>query len=181
MLAVYVASLVLALGILGVQIASGGHDVDSGDVDGHDGDSHGGVGTFVTSVRFWSFTLLGLGLVGTPLHLFGLLGAIPTAVLAVLAGTGSGVLAQTVVKRMLGRDASSHASAGDVVGKVGRVVVPLVPGGKGKVRVELKGSFVDVAARADVTLQGGETVLVLAFEDDVAVVEKAPGELGPSL
>jgi len=181
-LVVYVGSLVIALGILGIQIASGGHDVDAGGVDAHgDGDSTheaGAFGTFVTSIRFWTFVLLGIGLVGTPLHLFDLASPVFAAILAATAGVGSGVFAQTVVKRILGRDASSHGSSSDVVGKLGKVVVPCVPGGRGKVRVELKGSFVDLAARSEVTLDSGESVLVVALEDTDAIVEKAPRELG---
>jgi membrane protein implicated in regulation of membrane protease activity len=59
-----------------------------------------------------------------------------------LAGFGS-----TEVVRRLSADTSGAApESKDYIGKSARVVVPVRPGGVGKVRLELKGTTVDVLA-----------------------------------
>ena len=75
---------------------------------------------------------------------------------------------------MSSRPSSSHAGAKDVVGRVGRVIVPLVPGGLGKVRVDIKGAEVDYVARCKETVAAGEAVIVEESEEGEVVVSRAP-------
>lgn len=189
MLGLYIGALVLGGGILLAQALLGGSDA-SGDAglsdasaDSPDGDLGGFQGlpvlTFLASVRFWSFAALAFGMVGTLLTVFGLAGA--TAVLALAAGSGlaSGATAVVVIRKVLGRPSTSHATAHDLVGRVARVLVPVVPGGRGKIRVAARGSYVDLLARSEETIEAGETVIVTAYEGMDAVVVRAPQELAP--
>ncbi len=187
MLSVYLAALVASLGAFAIQLLGGHHDAGgAGGGGGHDA-AHGGgdqaagheasAWTLVASVRFWSFALLAFGLVGTLLTLLGLAGGALGAGLASVAGLGSGFFATSVIRRLTVRPATSHAGARDVVGRVGRVVVPLVPGGLGKVRVEVKGTQADYVARAKEALETGEAVLVEDYAEDAVVVSRAPREL----
>ncbi len=178
MLSVYLAALVAALGAFGVQLGFGHHDASGA---GHV--SHGGVDheasawSLIASLRFWCFALLAFGLVGSALTLLGLAGVTVTAGLATASGVGSGFFAATVVSRLTSRPSSSHATAIDAVGRVGRVIVPLVPGGHGKVRVEMKGAFVDYSATAREAVAADEAVIVEESDGSEVVVSRAPKEL----
>ena len=114
----YLFSLVVALGVLLVQIAMGGKgDADGGhgDASGHDdapgngaprslakdvtaeGDAQdtpdaSGILAFFLSLRFWIFSALGFGLSGSLLTLFGLAGPIVVFVLAASSGLVFGAL-----------------------------------------------------------------------------------------
>jgi membrane protein implicated in regulation of membrane protease activity len=123
------------------------------------------------------FALLAFGRVGTALTLFGLAGSLWTALVATGSGLGSGFFAASVIRRLTARPATSHASAHDVVGRVGRVIVPLVPGGQGKVRVEVKGALLDYVARSKETVEAGETIVVEEASEGEVVVSRAPKEL----
>jgi membrane protein implicated in regulation of membrane protease activity len=185
----YVAALVAALGAFAIQFFSGGHDAGGGGhdagADGHDathGDSSdqahdASAWSLVASVRFWSFGLLAFGMVGTALTALQLAGATVTTVIAVVSGLGSGFFAAGVIRRLSSHPSSSHAGAKDVVGRVGRVIVPLVPGGLGKVRVDIKGAEVDYVARCNETVGAGEAVIVEESEEGEVVVSRAPKEL----
>jgi membrane protein implicated in regulation of membrane protease activity len=173
---VYIAALVAALGVVALQIFSGHGDTAGHDVHGADHDNDG-FGTFFASLRFWSFLLLAFGLVGTMLTLFHLAGPIVTFVLALGSGAISGVFAVSVIRRLLTKSASSNVRVDDVIGKIGRVIVPLATAGRGKVRVEIKGSMVDYVARADESLDEGESIIVEEVDGSEVVVIRAPKEL----
>jgi membrane protein implicated in regulation of membrane protease activity len=179
MLALYLAALVLAVGTFAVQFLFGHHDAAGLTHDvAHDAD-HDSAWTLVASVRFWTFALLAFGLVGTLLTVFGLSEKLLTLGLAVGSGAASGLFAASVIRR-LGRQAqSSHVTAGDVVGRVGRVVVPLDAGASGKVRIEIKGSSVDYVARSREVLAVEEAVIVEECSEGEVVVSRAPRELKP--
>jgi membrane protein implicated in regulation of membrane protease activity len=177
----YLAALVAALGAFGVQLVFGHHDAGADQDVSHGGGGHehdSSAWSLVASVRFWSFALLAFGLVGTMLTLFGLAGSLVTALLSVASGAASGVFAVTVIRRLTYRPASSHASGGDVVGRLGRMLVPFDEKGRGKVRVEIKGSFVDYAARAKEPIDAQDAVVVEEFDGQgEVVVSRAPKEL----
>jgi membrane protein implicated in regulation of membrane protease activity len=178
----YLAALVAALGAFAVQLLGGHHDVGGGHDVSHGSGSHeheASTWSLIASVRFWSFSLLAFGLVGTALTALGLAGAVVTAVLATASGVGSGAFAASVIQNLMSRPATSHVASSDVVGRVGRVLVPLVPGGRGKVRVELKGAVVDYVARSRETVETGEAVLVEEADEGEIVVSRAPKELAP--
>src|SRR5215467_3634077 len=95
MLVLYVGALILAVGVLALQLFMGHHggaDADAGahDASGHDADHDTTFWTFVASVRFWTFALLAFGLVGTMLTLFGFAGPLAAALLASGTGVASG-------------------------------------------------------------------------------------------
>ena len=154
MIALYLAALVVAIGALVGQLAFGHHDADASGMlsvdsstDAHAPEGAQGelavLGTTIASVRFWAFALLAFGMVGSALTLFDLAGATVTMMLAAISGVAAGTFAVTVVRQMVMRATSSHATASEFVGKLGRVIVPLVPGGRGKVRVQVRGTYVD--------------------------------------
>jgi membrane protein implicated in regulation of membrane protease activity len=177
-LSVFVAALVIGLGTLLVQLL-GGHDAGH-DVGGHDADGgHDGPLLFLASIRFWAFALLAFGLVGTMLLAFGFAGKLESAIIAGVAGLASGFVAHTVVRRLQGPGTSSVASSKDVIGRVGRVIVPPSTETRGKVRVSVRGSFVDYVARSTDTLEADEAVVVEEMEEGEVVVSRAPKELTP--
>ena len=180
MLALYLGALVVGASVIGVQ-AFAGHDADAS---GHDV-SHGGHDSppwaLLLSLRFWSFGLLAFGLAGTLLSMLGLAGvAVVLAVSAVL-GVASGAGATTVIRRMTQKAPMSQVLPAEVVGKVGRVLVPLAggAGGRGKIRVELRGQIVDYVATSDEPLVADDVVVIDAFDGREVSVSKAPKELGP--
>lgn len=179
MLTAYVVTLVAGLAILIVQLAAG-HDSDLGGHDAaidHATDHDGAPWMIVASLRFWSFALLAFGLVGTLLHLFGLAGTVLTLCLALGSGVASGVFAVTVIRRLLTRAPSSNVSRGEVVGRMARVIVPIDGAAPGKVRVELKGTWIDLVARSREPIAAGEAVIVEETAEGEVLVSKAPREL----
>jgi membrane protein implicated in regulation of membrane protease activity len=179
-LPLYVASLLVGLGVLAVQLAvghdsGGGHEVHHGDA-GHELTPF----TIIASVRFWAFALLAFGLVGTLLTWLGFATGLVAFVVAAAAGGVSGVFAVTVVSRLLTRSPQSMSSYADARGRVGRVVVPITAERPGKVRVEAKGAAVDLIARAREPLGAGEPVVIEEVTSDgEAQVSRAPKELAP--
>lgn len=190
---VYLASLVVGLGILLVQVALGGrgtgHEVgdvvgDTGDTGpahdltkvGHAGDN--GPLAVVLSFRFWVFALLAFGLSGSLLHFLDLAGSFATAIIAGAAGIGSGAFASLVVRAVTRSSASSSVSLNDAVGREARVVVACSKGRAGQVRIELRGQSVDLMASTDEDeLARGEAVLIEEVRDGVAQVSRRPREL----
>ena len=177
MLSVFVAALVIGLGTLLVQLL-GGHDTGH-DVGGHDAGGHDGPLLFLASIRFWAFALLSFGLVGTMLLAFGFAGPIVALIISIVSGLASGFVAHTVVRRLQGPGTSSVASSTDVIGQVGRVIVPPSTETRGKVRVSVRGSFVDYVARSTETLEADEAVVVEEMDGGEVVVSRAPKELTP--
>jgi membrane protein implicated in regulation of membrane protease activity len=145
-------------------------DVDA-DMDGH----LGGIGDALSgwlpfaSMRFWIFFLAFFGLTGT---LLSTLGSVSSAV---LAGTISGVrgylcgLGTTkAIKKLQAAEIDSSIRETDYLGTQGRVVVPISGGELGKIRLELKGSIVEVLARTDdaTDLGIGSPVIVYSTDED---------------
>jgi membrane protein implicated in regulation of membrane protease activity len=176
---VYIGALILAGGVLGAQLAFGHHSADTDGEAAIEHDADTSLWTFIGSLRFWMFALLAFGLVGTLITLFGFAGPGTTGAIAAIAGVLSGAFAVAVIRRLSSRGQSSHASMSDVVGQIGRVIVPMDPQTPGKIRVEIMGSKVDCVARADEAIAEGEMVVVEEMVEGRAVVSKAPKELGP--
>src|SRR5215213_4528186 len=98
----YIAALIIGLGVLSLSFFLGGHDGDgsvdgdgdaaAGDADAHaehdHGDSHGHAGAgaiaIFLSLRFWTFGLLAFGLVGSILHFLHLTSGLITPLAAAL-------------------------------------------------------------------------------------------------
>ncbi|MCA9639590.1 MAG: NfeD family protein, partial [Myxococcales bacterium] len=91
------------------------------------------------------------------------------------------------VFRALGRaQTTSGGTARDAVGQVGKVLVPCSKGGRGKVRIELRGQTVDFMVTTDEeALAAGDLVLVEDVDTSggntggVLQVSRAPAEYLP--
>jgi membrane protein implicated in regulation of membrane protease activity len=167
-------------------------DADAeGELDGdHDqGDQHhgadkehdfgiGGLVALFLSVRFWVFGALGFGLSGTLLTYLTSVGAVATFATAMILGIGSG-LSAALAFRLLRRIASGAAEeASEAVGRVGRVIVPVDPAAKGKIRIELRGQSHDmVATTTGLRIERGDIVVIEDIEGEIAQVSRAPEEL----
>lgn len=194
---VYLASLVIGLGILLVQVALGGRDGEHGlghmtghaggaPADpaaghellkgGHPGDD--GPLAVVLSFRFWIFALLGFGLSGSLLHFLSLAGTGAAALLAIATGIASGTFAGLVVRAVARSSASSSANLSEAVGREARVLVACARGRTGQVRIALRGQSVDLLASTDEeSIARGEPVLIEDVRDGVAQVSRRPREL----
>jgi membrane protein implicated in regulation of membrane protease activity len=194
---VYLAALVIGLGILLVQVAFGGRDGEhglghaAGPVDGAAGDASGedhplkaghpgddGPLAVVFSFRFWIFAFLGFGLSGSLLHFLNLAGAGAVAILASAAGIGSGAFASLVVRAVTRSSASSSVNLSEAVGREARVLVTCEKGRTGQVRIALRGQSVDLLATTDEEdIARGEPVLIEDVRDGVAQISRRPREL----
>src|SRR5688572_15274706 len=189
----FVAALVFGAGALGVQLFMGG-DSGHGDGGGHDahpalqdgdhdhgGGSHGGLASaalVVLSLRFWVFAAFAFGLTGTVIRVLGLASPLLALLLAVLVGFGSGALAVWVFRALARSESSSAVASDDLIGQLGRVLVPLAPGATGKVRLDLRGQAVDMLATTDdASIGAGELVLVESVREHVLHVSRPPAEL----
>lgn len=192
----YVAALILGLGTIVVQLVmsgSDGGDVDGDvhvdgdidadsvelDADGHDA-GHAGdadIASIFLSLRFWTFALCAFGMVGSLLHFTGLAGFVVTLVTALALGLVSGLAASWTFRALARGTTSSGATASDAIGTVGRVLVPVEKGKRGKIRIELRGQTIDyLATTDDAALGPGDKVLVEEVRENVAHVSAAPVE-----
>lgn len=196
---VYLAALIIGFGTIALQLAMGGDshgDAEVGggadahlDADAHVDAEHGhgdhghGDGGFLPiflSLRFWTFTFLAFGLSGSLVHYLDLASSIVTLGMAIGLGLGAGVLASLTFRALSRSEANSGATERDAVGQVGRVLLPLGKGARGKVRIELKGQTVDyVATTDDDRLEAGQMVMIEEMRDTTAHVSRAPAELLP--
>lgn len=191
---IYLAALVIGVGTIAVQLLFAGKgdgaeldgaDADGGDADGDadaDGHVHGDAGLmpFLLSLRFWTFFLLAFGMVGTLLHVFQLASSWLTPILAVVMGAGSGALATWTFRALKRAETTSAASPRDTVGQVGKVLLPVNPGSRGKVRIELRGQSLDlIATTEDEGFASGELVMVEELDGQVVRVSRAPQEFLP--
>jgi hypothetical protein len=66
------------------------------------------------------------------------------------------------------------------VGTVGKVLLPLGKGARGKIRIQLKGQTVDfVATTDDEQIESGQLVMIEEMRETTAHVSRAPVELLP--
>jgi membrane protein implicated in regulation of membrane protease activity len=198
---VYLFALVVALGVLLLQILMGGRGGGHHGDFGHAAQMHAGGGhahgshahaqkqgaddgepafwTLLLSLRFWLFAALGFGLSGSLLHLFALASPAGTVFIASGAGLASGLFASMAFRALRRGSAGTEARSSAAVGKLGRVVVACGKGLTGQIRVELAGSSVDMMATTDDdAIPRGESVLVEDLREGIAHVSRRPGELG---
>lgn len=192
----YLAALIVGFGTIALQLVMGGdHDAEAGGggdadadagADHGDGDhgdhAHGEVGflPIFLSLRFWTFTLLAFGLFGSLVHYLDLANALVTLVIAAGLGLGSGLLASLTFRALAKSEASSGATDRDAVGQVGKVMIPLGKGARGKIRIELKGQTVDYVATTDEEeLEAGQLVMIEEMRETTAHVSRAPAEVLP--
>jgi membrane protein implicated in regulation of membrane protease activity len=72
---------------------------------------------------------------------------------------------------------TSNVISTEVVGKIGRVLVPTDGASRGKVRVEVKGQLVDYVAASSEQLDQDDVVVVEDYDGGQVRVSKAPKEL----
>ena len=180
---VYFGALIVALGVLVLQLAlshsGGSHGLAEAHVD-QAGDTPGGsdIVASVLSTRFWVFATLGFGLSGFLLHVLALASVALTAGLAVGMGLGSGAFAAYAFRFVARNQVSSSVNVSTAVGRVGRVLVACTREQMGQIRVDLKGQSVDLLATTDdAEIPRGASVLVVDVRESVAHVSRAPAEL----
>lgn len=175
MLHVYLAALGFGGTLLAASLVMGGKDtgadqlsVDQGSGAGGDHAGHGSAGgealwSVARSLRFWTFLFAFGGGVGALLTALDAANAVIVAFAAGAVGLAAAVLATTVMRATSG-GASSAVGASELAGATGVVVVPIVAGGVGKIRVEAKGRAIDLIAETDdeAGLPSGAEVLVVS-------------------
>jgi membrane protein implicated in regulation of membrane protease activity len=182
----YLFSLVAGGILLGSSILLGGH----GDADAHAQLGHGsgpvpegagdaaGVESFLASllsVRFWTFFAAFFGLTGIVFEMFGLSPwSWLTAALSAVMGSIAGGSAVFLVKKLANDQTNSAVKSSDYVGKTGRVMVGFGPGQVGKVRIEVKGSTIDVLAAPveDGSFGAKDEVIVVEMDGNRAKVAR---------
>jgi hypothetical protein len=129
------------------------------------------------SMRFWTFALASFGLTGTLLTWIGV-PAVITAALATMMGIGLGLGAAWMFRTLSRSQVSAKTSLNQIRGVHGTVLLPIRPGGTGKIRMLIDEQAVDVLARTSMTstMQSKSTVLVVNVEDGIANVTCLPGE-----
>jgi len=171
---VYAVALVVGGGIVLLQVLAGAdHHIGTADasLDAH----HAPTGPGLLSTRSITFAVFAFGLVGTPLHAFGL--ASPTVVLAVAAASGvvAGLVAGLAFRALGHGGASGEAAFHEAKGQRARVLVPCARARRGKIRARIKGQLVDMMATTDEPqIAAGREVLIVDIHDDVAHVVTAP-------
>lgn len=177
----YLAALIVGFGTIALQLLMGGAgdadadaggdadadtDVDHGDVDhgdghGEHGHADGGFLPIFLSLRFWTFSFLAFGLSGSMLHFLNWASSTTTLIVALSLGLLSGIGVSWVFRALGRAQTTSGGTARDAVGQVGKVLVPCSKGGRGKVRIELRGQTVDFMVTTDEeALAAGDLVLV---------------------
>ncbi|MFQ3676590.1 MAG: NfeD family protein [Fimbriimonadaceae bacterium] len=196
MLFVYILSLVIGGGLIALSLLGsfGGHgaDADVGAGDGIDGGVSGDGGTDgidhagdhgdggfhehlwlpFFSIRFWTYFAFVFGASGLLLSLFRASAEPLTLILSMGAAVGMGLLVAYLMRWIRSNEADGSARLDDVLGRVGRVTVPIREGQTGRIRVNVKGDEIDYLALADQsgTFDEGEEVIVVGVEGNQARV-----------
>jgi membrane protein implicated in regulation of membrane protease activity len=187
---VYVGSLLFGGVLIAASFFGAGHDADvhaggdsgHGSGDGHD-QSQASAILSLFGLRFWSFGAAFFGLTGVALHV---IGGPALAVAAPLIAGGVGVaagLGASTAFRALARDTIGQVKgASALVGREGRLLLPVARTQRGKVRMPVPGGgHVDLLAESDDddALDAGVEVLIVEVRGNVAIVERAPAALPP--
>jgi membrane protein implicated in regulation of membrane protease activity len=145
---------------------------------GHGGDNSQNQGSAWVSLfglRFWSFGSAFFGITGLVLRAIGL------SALAPLVSTGVGIAAglgaSAMFRRLTGETVGQVRDAAALVGREGKLLLPVARGQRGKVRLaQPGGGDVDLLAESDEALVSGTEVLIVEVRGNVAVVARAPAE-----
>jgi membrane protein implicated in regulation of membrane protease activity len=192
MLSAYIVCL-LAGGILLVASMFGGHDSDAdagGEVDTSvdaDGDAEAGASADghshhewmshlpFLSLRFWTWAATFFGVTGLALSLTGT-PAVLTAILSAATGLATGWGASYVLARLTKTEVGVLPEASSHIGCEGKLLLPLIPGERSKVRLRVGGTDVDLVAETDSrdTLSSGSPVWVVGLRGTHVVVEASP-------
>jgi membrane protein implicated in regulation of membrane protease activity len=191
---VYLFTVIVGAVLLGASIllGGGGHDADvdadaDADLDAHadgvekemggHGDASGFLTTFLT-LRFWTFFFAFFGLTGLSLELLDLVGnEWITLAISLVMGLGIGTGAMAALRKLSADTSGKAVESSDYIGKTARVLVPIRGTGVGKVRVELKGSSIDLLASGvegedEEQFEGREEVLIVEMDGSRARVAR---------
>jgi membrane protein implicated in regulation of membrane protease activity len=182
-LAVYVGSLLFGGLLIAASFFGAGHDTDGHGQTGHPGgdghdQSQASAWLSLFGLRFWSFGTAFFGLTGMVLHLAGGQ-ALAVAAPFVSAGVGvSAGLGASTAFRALARDTIGQVrGASALVGREGRLLLPVSRAQRGKVRMPVPGGgHLDLLAESDDdgVLEAGVEVLIVEVRGNVAVIARAP-------
>lgn len=164
--------------------AENGHaDLDHGlsDADHLHGDASGsGMAPLAVllSLRFWTFSLMAFGLFGSFIHFLDLASRWPALGAATLMGALSGWLASWSFYKLTHSTPNSGAESTELVGQLGKVMLPTNTEGRAKVRLRVKGQLIDYLATTDSPLiEPGASVLVEEVRGNQVHVSPAPAGL----
>ena len=188
MIAVYVGSLLFGGVLIAASFLGAGHDSDvhAGDTGhghgdgGHDQNTASALLSLL-GLRFWSFGSAFFGLTGVVLHLIG--GPVLAAATPLIAGgvgVAAGLGASTTFRALSRETIGQVRGASALVGREGRLLLPVARAQRGKVRMPVPGGgHVDLVAESDEddALDVGSEVLIVEVRGNVAVVERAPASL----
>ncbi len=136
----------------------------------------GGIAIFL-SLRFWTFALMSFGLLGCFLHYLKLASPLATGISSTLLGISSGLLAAYTFRALARSNLNSGASSNELVGQVGKVLLPPNTHGRAKIRLRVKGQMIDYVATSDEQLEPGASVLVEEVRGERLHVSPAPSGL----
>jgi membrane protein implicated in regulation of membrane protease activity len=190
-LTVYVAALIFGLGAFAIQLLfssevshepsdllGGGDVADAGAAPQHGAEA--GWASIFSSLRFYMFAAIGLGVVGAPATWLDL--STPAWTLAAALATAMLVgFGSAFGFRLLGRQTlSSGVGVPELEGQVGRVLLACEKGRRGKVRLQVRGQSIDyIATTDDERLGPGAVVIVQEVHGEKVHVCAAPIELLP--
>lgn len=124
---------------------------------------------YLRSLKFWTFGSGFFGLTGVLLSTtHPTLAAVWVFAIALLVGLSIGFLAAAVLQALRRQRVNSLIQPQDWVGAKGTVELPFDAQSRGKVRLQLKGSLVDVIAFTNDTkpLNVGESIVVIGSENN---------------
>ncbi|HRJ25948.1 MAG TPA: NfeD family protein [Fimbriimonadaceae bacterium] len=181
MLGIYLTAAIIGVVLILVSLLGGhgdhGSDSDAGHETDHSETADGHHSSFVEwlpflSLRFWTYFCGGFGLIGTLLTMLKMAGPTTTFNLSLGMGLGLGLLVWLTMKWATRSEVGRSVATDDLVGKTGRVLVACRPGQMGKVRIEVRGDWIDLMALDEGlgTLEIGEEVIVTRLENSVAHV-----------
>jgi len=134
--------------------------------------------SLLTSLKFWTFGLCFFGLTGLVLTRLGV-NPLGVAIAAVGMGLVCGAGMAWTLRVLRRRQADSLVKTADLAGLEGTVEIPFDASVRGKIRLRVKGSMVDLIAYTNhpKPLERGDRVLVIGTEGDRLWV--VPTELPP--
>lgn len=128
--------------------------------------------TIITILRTLVYFCLGFGPIGLIATLGGNMFPF-NLIWGVGAGIGSAIIAFSF-KNLMRRELDSSIKEEDLIMEKGKVVVSILPGKQGKIRVKLGGAYTERYARAkdpEASIKTGSEVFVSDLEDDGVIVE----------
>lgn len=138
-----------------------------------------GIFGILKSLKFWTFGLCFFGLTGLVLSSLGAnLPAGVVAIAAMLMGIICGSLVAGSLRVLRRRQVDSLVRSADLVGMEGTVELPFDQNSRGKIRLLVKGSMIDLIANTDdgQALQMGDRVLVVGTEQNRVWVVRSTSE-----